>query len=214
VDSINDVTRGQLQTIKETRKHESKIIADLKKRKLVKMQKVISFKISKGPQFALEITKEETDLTAEMLTSGSWKTANFKPYNFKALGADQHAGALHPLNKVRHEFRQIFFEMGFVEMPTNQYVETGFWNFDALYVPQQHPARDLQDTFYISDPKTGDRPRPVSSEDKANYDEYFENIRNVHEQGKFGSIGYRYKWAEEETQRQVTIDCTAYRWLC
>jgi phenylalanyl-tRNA synthetase alpha chain len=77
VDSINDVTRGQLQTIKETRKHESKIIADLKKRKLVKMQKVISFKISKGPQFALEITKEETDLTAEMLTSGSWKTANF-----------------------------------------------------------------------------------------------------------------------------------------
>ena len=38
-------------------------------------------------------------------------------------------------------------------MPSNQYVETGFWNFDTLFVPQQHPARDLQDTFYLKDPK-------------------------------------------------------------
>jgi phenylalanyl-tRNA synthetase alpha chain len=51
------------------------------------------------------MVKEETDLTAEMLASGAWKTAAFKPYNFNALGADQHAGALHPLNKVRQEFR-------------------------------------------------------------------------------------------------------------
>lgn len=35
-------------------------------------------------------------------------------------------------------------------MPTANYVESGFWNFDALFVPQQHPARDLQDTFYLS----------------------------------------------------------------
>jgi len=60
------------------------------------------------------------------MCSGAWKTATFKPYNFNALGSDQNAGALHPLNKVRHEFRQIFFEMGFEEMPTNRYVETGF----------------------------------------------------------------------------------------
>jgi phenylalanyl-tRNA synthetase alpha chain len=49
-----------------------KVIADLKKRKLVKMQKVISFKIFKGPKFALEMVKEETDLTADMLAS--WVT--------------------------------------------------------------------------------------------------------------------------------------------
>lgn len=35
-------------------------------------------------------------------------------------------------------------------MPTSKYVESSFWNFDALFVPQQHPARDLQDTFYLS----------------------------------------------------------------
>lgn len=156
------------------------------------MQKIISFKIGKGPKFALELVKEETDLTAEMLASGAWKSATFKPYNFKALGAEQNAGALHPLNKVRSEFRQIFFEMGFTEMPTNQFVESGFWNFDALYVPQQHPARDLQDTFYISDPKTAGRP---------DYPEYLENIRQVHQDGKFGSIGYRYPWSEDESLR-------------
>ncbi|PQE27176.1 hypothetical protein CJF32_00000141 [Rutstroemia sp. NJR-2017a WRK4] len=203
-DSIQDTTREQLQVIKDTRTHsDAKVMAELKKRKLVKMQKVISFEISKGPKFALEMVKEETDLTADMLASGAWKTAAFKPYNFKALGADQNAGALHPLNKVRHEFRQIFFEMGFEEMPTNRFVETGFWNFDALFVPQQHPARDLQDTFYISDPKTADKPHAESEDDKADYEAYWKNVQDVHQDGKYGSIGYRYPWAEDESLRLV-----------
>ena len=167
------------------------------------MQKVISFKVVKGEKFALEILKEETDLTADMLASGSWKTATFKPYNFKALGVDQNAGSLHPLNKVRHEFRQIFFEMGFEEMPTNRFVESGFWNFDALFVPQQHPARDLQDTFYISDPEAADAPRAVSEHDKADYEEYWESVKQVHQGGKFGSIGYRYPWSADESRRLV-----------
>jgi len=203
VDSINDVTRDQLKVIQEKRTHDAKIVADLKKRKLLRMQKVISFRISKGPKFALEIVKEETDLTAEMLASGAWKTAAFKPYNFKALGADQHAGALHPLNKVRQEFRQIFFEMGFEEMPTNQFVESGFWNFDALFVPQQHPARDLQDTFYVSDPVKAGRPVPASADDKHDYEAYFQNVKDVHQNGKYGSIGYRYPWSEDESLRLV-----------
>lgn len=118
----------------------------------------------------------------------------FKPYNFNSQGVQISSGALHPLNKVREEFRQIFFSMGFTEMPSNQYVETGFWNFDALYVPQQHPARDLQDTFYIKDPLTADLP-----DDKT----YMDNIKAVHEQGRFGSIGYRYNWKPEECQKLV-----------
>ena len=35
-------------------------------------------------------------------------------------------------------------------MPTNNFIESSFWNFDALFQPQQHPARDAQDTFFIS----------------------------------------------------------------
>jgi len=116
------VTQDHLQTIKTTRTFpDAKILADLRKRKLVRMQKQISFRIHKGAKFALEIPEEATELTADMIANGSWKTASFKPYNFKALGADQRSGALHPLSKVRAELREIFFEMGFEEMPTSRY---------------------------------------------------------------------------------------------
>ncbi|KAN0069649.1 tRNA synthetases class II core domain (F) domain containing protein [Elaphomyces granulatus] len=222
-DSIHDETREQLKQIQQTKTHPVPgVVADLKKRKLVVLQKVISFQIFKGPKFAKEFVKEETDLTAEMLANGTWKTANFKAYNFKAQGAPTPSGALHPLNKVRQEFRNIFFEMGFEEMPTNRFVETGFWNFDALFVPQQHPARDLQDTFYIADPAKADPPRedppndphvikaasqPASTKEipdkPLDYKQYWENVRQVHESGKYGSIGYRYPWSADESLRLV-----------
>jgi phenylalanyl-tRNA synthetase alpha subunit len=58
----------------------------------------------------------------------------------------------------------------FAEMPTSQFVESGFWNFDSLFVPQQHPARDLQDTFYISDPAVS-KPPPK---------DYYDRVSTVH----------------------------------
>ncbi|EEH42762.2 phenylalanine-tRNA ligase, alpha subunit [Paracoccidioides brasiliensis Pb18] len=237
MDSIEDTTQEQLLIIQKTKTYpDPNVIADLRKRKLITIHKVISFKISKGQKYAREIAKEETDLTADMLATGAWKTAKFKPYNFNAKGAVTLSGALHPLNKVRQEFRQIFFEMGFEEMPSNRFVETGFWNFDALYVPQQHPARDLQDTFYISDPASADKPREddpsdihVAKAGKAgtvtggpsnsnvnlpDHEEYWNNVRAVHESGKYGSIGYRYPWSPDEALRLVlrthTTSVSAY----
>lgn len=64
-------------------------------------------------------------------------------------------------------------------MPTDHYVDTSFWNFDSLFIPQSHPARDLQDTFFIADPKEG----------KKNYPEYWDRVRKMHEEGGQGSIG-------------------------
>lgn len=145
--------------------------------------------------------------------------------------------------------------MGFEEMPTNRYsssscsflhitprdadlclsnkrfVETGFWNFDALFIPQQHPARDQQDTFFISDPPVADLPRadppapssqtlpngssftPASktatsstsaSEKKPlDYDAYFKAISTVHSTGSHNSIGYRAPFSVAESQRLV-----------
>jgi len=66
------------------------------------------------------------------------------------MGIIPQSGHLHPLLKVRAEFRDIFFQMGFSEMPTNKFVESSFWNFDALFQPQQHPARDSHDTFFLT----------------------------------------------------------------
>ncbi|KAF3918217.1 hypothetical protein ABW20_dc0108404 [Dactylellina cionopaga] len=201
VDSINDTTKQDLTTISQTGSHtDGSTVTDLKKRKLVLTQKKIAFTINKGAKFALEIVKEYTDLDADMLQSGKWQEVTFKPYNLDALGAPAMSGALHPLGKVRHEFRNIFFEMGFTEMPTNQFVESGFWNFDALYVPQQHPARDVQDTFFISDPPMADMPR---SENGELLTEYWNNVKQVHENGKYGSLGYRYPWQAEESLKLV-----------
>lgn len=132
-------------------------------------------------------------LFAFSLISGRWKTATFKPYNFNAEGAPPSAGALHPLMKVREEFRNIFFEMGFTEMPTDKYIETSFWCFDSLFVPQQHPARESQDTFYLKD--------PVASTDFPA--EYYEKVKKIHESGGYGSIGYRAPFQESETAKLV-----------
>lgn len=123
---------------------------DLKKRKLIQEVQVKIYVLRKGSAFKLELEKQETDLTAEMIASGDWEKKSFKEYNFNAMGIQPDRGHLHPLLKVRAEFRQIFLEMGFSEMPTNRFVESSFWNFDALFQPQQHPARDAHDTFFIS----------------------------------------------------------------
>ncbi|MCI6501629.1 MAG: phenylalanine--tRNA ligase subunit alpha [Clostridia bacterium] len=60
------------------------------------------------------------------------------------------AGHVHPLTKVQRELEDIFIGMGFsiVEGPE---VEYDYYNFQALNIPENHPARDTQDTFYITD---------------------------------------------------------------
>ena len=167
--------------------------AEYKKRKMLQEVTEKIYILSRGEQFTTTISKPETELTPEMISSGSWKTANFKPYNFDALGISPASGCLHPLLKVRAEYRQIFLEMGFTEMPTNNYVESSFWNFDALFQPQQHPARDAHDTFFISDP----------AESSIFPEAYLEKVRNIHSDGGFGSQGYGYSWKREEACKNL-----------
>lgn len=139
--------------------------AMLKKRKLAAVDSWKTYALSKGPLFALERRRLEADVKAEhlLLPAASakgekvkdqplpiWKTTDYKPVNLAALGAQPAAGALHPLLKVRSAYRRIFTSMGFEEMDTNAWVESSFWNFDALFQPQQHPARDAHDTFFVA----------------------------------------------------------------
>ncbi|KAN0097475.1 tRNA synthetases class II core domain (F) domain containing protein [Tylopilus felleus] len=193
VSQIIDSTQLELREVESTGtlRASEKALAELRKRKLIIQRKGQWFTVHKGPNFSTSIAKPETDLTVEMLTSGSWKTASFKKYNFEADGIPTSGGALHPLLKVREEIRSIFLEMGFEEMPTDTFVESGFWCFDALFVPQLHPARELQDTFYLSDPSTS-LPPPEA---------YYRRVAQVHEQGGYGSIGYRTPWSHEESHK-------------
>lgn len=103
------------------------------------------------------------------------------------------SGSLHLLNKVKSEIRQNLLLMGFEEMRTNRWVESSFWNFDSLFQPQQHPARDAHDTFFMSEPAAAqDIPR-----------DYLEAVKEMHEKGGQGSIGWRYKWSEEEARKNL-----------
>jgi phenylalanyl-tRNA synthetase alpha chain len=83
--------------------------------------------------------------------------------------------------------------MGFSEMPTNRFVESSFWNFDTLFVPQEHPARDVQDTFFMS------RPRTANSIPEG----YMERVKEVHSKGAYGSSGYGTPWKKEEALKNV-----------
>jgi phenylalanyl-tRNA synthetase alpha chain len=194
VDSIVDQTRNDLIVIKQTGSHpDGQLLKILKKRNLIQIQRETFYKVVKGVDFSTTIKKEVTDLTMELLVSGQWKNEAFKKYNFKAEGAPPRSGHLHPLLKVRDEFRKIFFELGFSEMPSGKYVESSFWNFDALFQPQQHPARDAHDTFFLKEPATC-HDLPI---------DYVKRVQKVHSSGGYGSIGYGYNWNIKEAQKMV-----------
>ncbi|KAJ1345335.1 phenylalanine-tRNA ligase, alpha subunit [Batrachochytrium salamandrivorans] len=186
VKSIVDQTQIDLQEIRANGTHsDESLLKILKKRQLINTIKITSYKVNKGERFTVHLVEESTDVSHEMLQSGAWKEATFKKYNFSATGVTLPSGHLHPLLKVRDEFRSIFFEMGFSEMPADKYVESSFWNFDALFQPQQHPARDAHDTFFLSEPTTTDRfPK-----------DYMERVKAVHSNGGYGSIGHQLQLA-------------------
>ncbi|EFN56365.1 hypothetical protein CHLNCDRAFT_22470, partial [Chlorella variabilis] len=96
---------------------------------------------------------------------------------------------------VRTQFRRIFTQMGFEEMPTNNYVESSFWNFDALFQPQQHPARDAHDTFFLTKPAA----TPASNFPQ----DYLERVKQTHQHGGYGSIGYGYDWKIVEAEKNL-----------
>jgi len=194
LDNIKDTVKEQLNLLLSGDSSLSdKDKSELKKRKLVSEVTEKIYTLSKGPAFSTRISKAETELTPEMIASGNWRTAQFKPYNFSALGIAPAGGHLHPLLKVRAEYRQIFLEMGFTEMPTNNYVESSFWNFDALFQPQQHPARDAHDTFFISEP----------AQTTLFNEEYLERVKKIHSEGGFGSQGYGYHWKRSEAAKNL-----------
>jgi len=194
-------TADQLpQLLKNLSICDEKVRGDLKKRKLFTQTEMTNFNVSKGESFDKlaenVLKKQATELTQEMIASGEWKTTEFKAYNFDARGVPPESGHLHPLLKVRSVYRQILLEMGFNEMPTNQYVESSFWNFDSLFQPQMHPARDAHDTFFISQPATCDVSKMPA--------DLIAKVKKTHEDGgDTGSVGYRYKWKMEEATKNL-----------
>lgn len=128
-----------------------------------------------------------TLLTTELLKDGKWRGVEFRSYDITLKAQDIFPGKIHPVREVYQRTREIFLRMGFREV-SSPYVELAFWDFDALFQPQDHPARDMQDTFYLKQPPFGKLPPH----------ELVEKVRMTHENGwETGSKGWRYKWKEE-----------------
>lgn len=193
VQHAEDRVKVLLLRIQDGKAIDQEDIDALKKRKLILPQSWKGYSVRKGPSYAPRRKKAATDLTREHLQRGDWKELEFKEYNFNAKGQPAEGGHLHPLLKVRNQFKMIFLQMGFEEMPTNNFVESSFWNFDALFQPQQHPARDSHDTFFLQAPSTT----------KELPEDYVERVKRVHESGGYGSRGYGYDWKREEANKNV-----------
>ena len=151
----------------------------------------------KGKEVAalpLEVREEVAQLTSELIQSGRWKDVELRRYDVKAFAPTSTGGKKHPMTILIEKVRDAFLTMGFTEI-RGQYVESAFWNMDALFTAQDHPARELHDTFYLDNPSTIDL-----SGDK----EFVDIVRQVHENGwKTGSLGWRYDWSLEEAQKAL-----------
>lgn len=127
---------------------------------------------------------EINQLTRTMLLEGSWKGAQLREYDVSSPTDSIFGGKRHMVNRLQGRIREIFLQMGFEEMQGN-IIESSFWNFDALFQPQDHPARELADTFYLE----GTSPLPGEN--------LVSGVKASHEKG------WKYHWQESEAMRLV-----------
>ncbi len=140
----------------------------------------------KRPDFIIEdiITSKEISLSD---SSKSIKlTESSGEIDVEAKVPETFVARTHPLKDTIDEIREIFVTLGFSEILGNM-TQSSFWNFDSLFTPQDHPARELQDTFYL---------------DKINAKKIGtpEQIRKVSESHK---KNWRYQWDINEAKKMV-----------
>jgi phenylalanyl-tRNA synthetase alpha chain len=176
------------------------VVADLVKRGLVarKESKAVDVTITAEGKQALEAPDEsqgEERVTPEMIASvrASGKEVKLRPIDVTAKAPTFYPGRRHPVKELIAEVREVYLSMGFSEV-SGEAVQPALWNFDALFTPQDHPARDLQDTFYLKDLRESSITRSG----------VVAKIASAHEYGgDTGSKGWRYPWNVEEARRLV-----------
>ena len=137
----------------------------------------------------LDLRGETGTLTREQILSGAWKTANLRRYDVSKLPKKAYPGKIHPYQRIIAEMREILLEMGFEEL-YGGIVQQSFWNFDALFQPQDHPAREMQDTFYLRETL----PLPKD----------YEKVKAMHlSGGETSSAGWGGVWKEEKAEQCV-----------
>lgn len=142
----------------------------------------------------IQAVEDVSRLTSDMITTGKWREVSLKRYDVEIAGPRLFPGKIHPLVEVVNMVREIFFSMGFSEI-RGPIIESAFFNFDALFQPQDHPAREMHDTFYLDRPAKARLPDPA----------HVQAVAAAHENGgDTGSTGWGYPW-NEDVARQVLL---------
>jgi phenylalanyl-tRNA synthetase alpha chain len=177
---------------------QSRLIADLLKRGVLKRTETrsTSISITEAGKESASVSADANlidKLTPEVLASRTWQGRQLRPIDVEAKAPRFYPGRRHPVRDFIREVREAYISMGFTELQGRS-VHPGFWNFDALFIPQDHPSREMQDTFYLEG----------LSDRKLTQTGVVANVAATHESGwKTGSKGWGYHWRIEEARRLV-----------
>ena len=126
----------------------------------------------------VSLTEKASNIDSTLSTSGA--------IDVEADVATVFADRTHPLKDTIDEIREIFVKLGFSEIQ-GTLTQSSFWNFDALFTPQDHPARELQDTFYLENIKSEKPATP----------------KQIKQVSASHSQNWRYNWQLSESQKMV-----------
>ena len=192
---------------------DGKILSDLKSRGLVNSSKSKSwsYELTDAGRLAIKASEKTAtimvggkvvgeigQITPEMIKAGKWEKAYFyddkgeqfhiRQYDVTLASDKVYPGKKHPYQRLIDKMREIMLEMGFTEIK-GEIIQSSFWNFDALFQPQDHPAREMQDTFYL--------------DTKAEIPE-FTKVKEMHEcGGSVGSTGWGGCWSPDIARQEV-----------
>jgi phenylalanyl-tRNA synthetase alpha chain len=194
--SLNDLSKDLQQATDQLKKRKL-LTVESKTTRTIQLTDIGKQTIEKQGSTDLKdnskIKKVITQLKPEDIISGSWRDATLQKYNIQAPVAKTYGGKKHPYLQFLDQVRAKLIQLGFQEMTGTQ-VETAFFNFDALYVPQDHPAREPSDIYYIKDPEYG------NAVDKAT----LKRVKETHENGdQTGSTGWGYNYNTEAVKRLI-----------
>jgi phenylalanyl-tRNA synthetase alpha chain len=189
---IENLKGGGIEISKLT-EEEKRVLEQLKKRPNyidIKEERELRISLTDAAKKIVPTLNQENlerRLTTELITSGKWKETNFSALDVEAPAPVIYPGRRHPLIEIIEEIKEIFIGLGFSEIE-GPVIQSGFWNFDALFTPQDHPAREMQDTFYIS---AQTQPPISASKDQIS------RISRVHKKR------WNRRWDVQEAQRLV-----------
>lgn len=136
-------------------------------------------------------TEEISQITPDLIKSGKWKSAKLRRYNITASAPQIWPGKKQPYRAFLDNVKTKLITLGFKEM-TGPLIELEFWNFDALFQPQNHPARDWASTYAMKYPKEGKLPNKT----------IVARVKAAHENGWItGSTGWGYKWDAKQASK-------------